>query len=315
MLPLRFLNRVSRFSRLLWRKVDEFRFARKDEWDGRIFMPLDAWRQMLTSEFPEISPENRDQAMCAFSVAAAWRPGQDIVRFDSDFQNMLCKTRFMGKLPSDYLARLPAWCIYFDTGPLEFNGVPTRGFFASLEENRKRDFFYLRLTFLGEKICYPVLLPLGDWTLERALELSHNLVNQNRLAKNLPAETHGPHVDDGLYSALNMVLFVCSNAMERGDVNHFTYPPAIRVRKKGWRIFPPAQPKLHLMGKTAGERFRQFMTLERKKRGVVPHIRRAHWHGFWHGPMKGERAFRLRWLSPIPVNMKEELEENSSMAG
>ncbi|MFM2415427.1 MAG: hypothetical protein RL385_150 [Pseudomonadota bacterium] len=33
----------------------------------------------------------------------------------------------------------------------------------------------------------------------------------------------------------------------------------------------------------------------------APHLRRAHWHRFWTGPRDGERAIRLRWLSPILV--------------
>jgi hypothetical protein len=40
-----------------------------------------------------------------------------------------------------------------------------------------------------------------------------------------------------------------------------------------------------------------------------PHIRRAHWHGYWTGPRAKpakERKFVLRWLAPIPVNVSEE---------
>lgn len=40
-------------------------------------------------------------------------------------------------------------------------------------------------------------------------------------------------------------------------------------------------------------------------RTVAPHIRRAHWHGFWTGPRKGPQAvnqkFVLKWLPPIFV--------------
>lgn len=316
MLPVRFLNRMSGFSKFLWRKVDEFRFAHKDEWDGRVFMPLDAWRTLLANEFPEIKPENRNEAMRLFSCAGAWRPGQDIVKFDPDFQKMLCGTRLTGKLPSDCLVRLPAWCVYFDTGAINFNNSIMDGFFAFLEENECRDFLYLRLVFLGGKICKPILLPLGDWTLERSLKLSHDLVNRNRVAKGLPPEIEGSYVDDGLHSALNMVLYVCSQAMDRKEgMNGFGKPSAKKVKKSGWRIFPPSKPNLHIMGNAQGEQFRHYMAAEKEKRRVAPHMRRPHWHGFWHGPLKGERDFRLRWLSPIPVNMREELEEERRAVG
>ena len=37
---------------------------------------------------------------------------------------------------------------------------------------------------------------------------------------------------------------------------------------------------------------------------VKPHMRRAHWHGFWKGPRSGQQTFFLRWVLATPVNMK-----------
>lgn len=39
--------------------------------------------------------------------------------------------------------------------------------------------------------------------------------------------------------------------------------------------------------------------------GPRPHVRRAHWHGFWSGPRKSEkqRTFSVQWLPPIAVAM------------
>lgn len=41
-------------------------------------------------------------------------------------------------------------------------------------------------------------------------------------------------------------------------------------------------------------------------KGPRPHIRRAHWHGYWLGPRAGGQRFELRWLPPIAVALKEE---------
>jgi hypothetical protein len=35
-----------------------------------------------------------------------------------------------------------------------------------------------------------------------------------------------------------------------------------------------------------------------------PHMRRAHWHGYWSGP-RSEQQFDFTWLPPIPVNVQE----------
>ena len=37
--------------------------------------------------------------------------------------------------------------------------------------------------------------------------------------------------------------------------------------------------------------------------GVRPHVRRAHWHGYWYGPREGERNFKLKWLPPVAVKI------------
>lgn len=39
--------------------------------------------------------------------------------------------------------------------------------------------------------------------------------------------------------------------------------------------------------------------------GPRPHIRRAHWHGYWSGPRDGARRYDLRWMPPIAVAMGE----------
>ena len=39
-----------------------------------------------------------------------------------------------------------------------------------------------------------------------------------------------------------------------------------------------------------------------------PHIRRAHWHTYWVGPMDEvypKRKTILKWLPPIPVNVTD----------
>ena len=38
--------------------------------------------------------------------------------------------------------------------------------------------------------------------------------------------------------------------------------------------------------------------------GPRPHVRRAHWHGFWSGPRESDaRKLSLKWLPPIQDNL------------
>lgn len=44
---------------------------------------------------------------------------------------------------------------------------------------------------------------------------------------------------------------------------------------------------------------------ERPHAGPRPHVRRAHWHGYWSGPRDGARRYDLRWLPPIAVALSD----------
>jgi hypothetical protein len=38
-------------------------------------------------------------------------------------------------------------------------------------------------------------------------------------------------------------------------------------------------------------------------RHARPHVRQAHWHGYWHGKREGvSREFRMHWVAPVLVN-------------
>lgn len=41
---------------------------------------------------------------------------------------------------------------------------------------------------------------------------------------------------------------------------------------------------------------------DRNSRGVMPHIRRAHWHCYWIGPKDNPTDIVVHWLAPIVVN-------------
>ena len=57
--------------------------------------------------------------------------------------------------------------------------------------------------------------------------------------------------------------------------------------------------------------YRQVRLQESEKSGrpgemMAPHIRRAHYHHFWKGPLD-DRELTVKWLPPIPVNVNGDL--------
>ncbi len=79
----------------------------------------------------------------------AWRPTQDILRFDADFYGMLAKTGVSGNLPVEILERMPAWALYFETRELVVEGRHYDGFSPAWTRATTGEQLILRLHFVA----------------------------------------------------------------------------------------------------------------------------------------------------------------------
>lgn len=290
--PEKFLQNLSRRFSTAWRDADRYRALRPagHQWDEAVFLPMAAWSSIGCETFgvQELSVQQFEPISQLF-FASAWRPRQDIIRFDPDVYSSLIATSLEGNLPSEILWRLPSWCVYVETPGLQAFGEAWDGFMAALEESwRGRD---LRLLFLKEEaggpgVMGPIIIELGDWTLEEGLTKFKDKVEANDPGwEKLLRER-------GIEQAVNLLLYVCSYGLEDkegwGVTGAVAYPKAKKV-KMGWRLFPPDRPTVHVLGETYGAQIRKARDVS----GSVahhgsprPHVRRAHWHGFWTGPLK-----------------------------
>lgn len=74
-------------------------------------------------------------------------------------------------------------------------------------------------------------------------------------------------------------------------------------------MMPAKKPHHYMIGAKTGAMLRkarrEAFEHEPTGRTVAPHIRRAHWHGYWTGQRKGPQSinqkFVLKWLPPIIV--------------
>ena len=81
------------------------------------------------------------------------------------------------------------------------------------------------------------------------------------------------------------------------------------TNKQGHRILPALRPQTWDVGLRFGAAFQAYQ--RQKSRNDTqgtggqkrPHIRRAHWHGFWYGAKTdaAKREFRLCWVAPTMV--------------
>lgn len=318
-LPLELLTRFTRAADGLWKKVDLFRAALEEEispWDRRVFIPYNSWYEFLRREFPRLA----DMGLMVYitqnlSALGAWRPTQDIIRFDPDLYAALVKTELTGNLPSDILQRLPAWGVYIEAPALEFSGRSYEGFFANLDLCNEPGLVLLSLHLLDAGLeTSHVMLPLGEWSLGEAVEKTNDDFRRGAALSRQPVrESSLLRLESGLVQALNLLIYVCSHGLAEGGrwgVSAGGGAGAKKVRGV-LRFFPPDKPRIRHMGGEFGDQIRKFERLSAAGASdgharPRPHIRRAHWHGYWQGPIKRKdsekpRQFSVRWLPPIPV--------------
>jgi imidazolonepropionase-like amidohydrolase len=111
---------------------------------------------------------------------------------------------------------------------------------------------------------------------------------------------------------LNLVLYLC--AQEPDVEGGLPERPVATKTKKGQRWFPAQKPVVREVGVRTVKWIREARSqvasgsdIEASGRTVAPHMRKAHWHGYWTGPRKdpGARNFSLKWLPPTPVGLRE----------
>jgi hypothetical protein len=104
---------------------------------------------------------------------------------------------------------------------------------------------------------------------------------------------------------LARLLYLCSDEPEIDDRAHpgeQPRRPKPKRTKRGWRLFAAKKTRTWSVGERTGELIRHARDdAEATDRRVTPHIRRAHWHGYWTGPKTGERRFSYKWLPPTVV--------------
>ena len=315
-IPNQFLNFFSAKVPDVWKAVDYYRHERgsgEDGWDMRVFMPTSAWEAVIERLIPKSPAYAKGFAAKNLQVIGAWRPTQDILRFDDDFYTMLTKTPVTGRLPVEIIGRIPAWALYFEARNLEVEGRHYDGFFAGLDQSNDREQLILRLHFvaLQNMAILPFMLPVGDWSVEEAVVRTNE--QQRNAMKRLNMEMTGEYTrvaDQGLHAALNLLLYVCSYGLDENRAYEFgpgiRYPQPVRIKRGNWRLFPPPKPVIHKLGNEIGEEARKYneRTCAPRPHGSPrPHIRRAHWHGYWRGPLNDQdnRKFSLKWLPPFMV--------------
>jgi len=255
---------------------------------------------------------------------AAWRVTQGVYRFDPDVYNAVIDTPITGDLPQNILFNLPEWCVYIETPGLSFMSMPLSGFFAYLEYDANDTRKELRLVLdhtMPEHERSRLMsktIHLGPWSLLESVQKAMQEAGQQAKAMYgsnahipLPPEA-AEYIQENFTPLVSLLLYICSVNSEIGEGDRRPVRPRSKKTKKGVRIFPPNQVTTWDVGIRMGAALRRAKEASEAKEdtettmqrpGPKPHVRRAHWHGYWTGPRNDpeNRKFALLWLHPILV--------------
>jgi hypothetical protein len=294
------------------------------DWPDWCFLPLAGSYAVVSAELgvsrialPYIGDVARHAALCA------WRLGQGIYRFDPAVFDAVRETPVAGDIPHDVLYRLPEWCIYIETPGMDAGGHPLHGAFVHLEHDANTGRAELRLLLDTDAELIPVPLHLGPWSLAESIQRMAAEADQQAAAHGLPGAGSGDAGNRSLVATVepvvSLVLYVCSQSGDIGVPGHQPARAAAKRTKRGLQFFPADKPATWDVGVRLGAALRRAYQAEQtgsdgQHSGPRPHIRRAHWHGFRSGPRlrpdgseipAADRAFDLRWMPPIAVNVDE----------
>ncbi len=280
------------------------------DWPAWCFLPMSGWYAIVSAKY-SVQQLSIDQIPDLAHIAAlgTWRYSQGIYQFDSDAAKALADTVTHGELPIDVIMRLPEWCVYIDTPNRRWASENLHGFWAHLEYDVNTQRHELRLLLNTEKMLVPQIVHLGRWTVTEAVDrwFSESRKQSGLAGIAMPGYDITADAVERLSAEINplisLLLYLCS---DEPDISNRDLPDSQPGRakpkktKKGWRLLPPNKPKIWHVGKSIGDTLRSA-DYQDSGRSVRPHLRRAHWHGYWTGPRDGEQKFRYKWLPPVVV--------------
>lgn len=300
-----------------WRLIEQLRADRGraglPDWPAWCFLPMGGYYAIVSADSKiDRLPLRLISDVARLAAIGTWRYSQGIYRFDDDARAALADTLLQGEMPVEVLLRLPEWCVYIETPGMRWLDQPLAGFWSHLEWDANTQRRELRLLLLntGSDLIAQIL-HIGSWTVTEAIDrFASEARHQASLAglqHMLPTDPEGgiEQMSAAIQPLLALLLYLCSDEPEVVDRE---YPadrpqrPKPKKTKRGWRLFAPDRPRVWTVGEQLGEALRRDISNDQLTgRTVRPHLRRAHWHGFWTGPRDGERRFRYKWLPPTLV--------------
>lgn len=301
----------------VWKRAEKKREKLAKNLPAWCYLPFDVW---IKAACESIRPGGVDKRTLsnfagAVSTIGTWRITRGIYRFDPDLMSEIIDTPVEGEIPCEVLRRLPEWCVYVETPGFECDGENIHGFFAHLEKEENSDNEELVMLINTEKGCSLEIVHLGDYSLDDGIRIA--------------LEKYGSYIPGGLSGEaraalmrrsgrrleplLSLLLYLCSaNADIGNDARKPRIPKPVRASNGKKKILAAGNTRIWDVGERVGAAIRRGREAARFSGGGAtaggggskrPHVRRAHWHGYWYGPREGDRVFKFVWIPPTHVKI------------
>lgn len=267
------------------------------DWPDWCLMPMSGWDAVNTPQ---------REKLASLAAIGTWAFSRGVYSFDPALAGALTDTALSDALPSSVFYRLPEYCVFIEFPDGDFMGDPIDGFWAHLEWDVIYKRPELRLLLLADDGLYPVILHLGDWSVLTALRKAVEQVAA--INKRDPEKIDQKLIEsiaEQITPLVSMVLYLCSGQPEVDPARQpleRQLPPREKINQKPALHLAPRSIRFEV-GARIGRQIRESGASADIPSGrkVRAHLRRAHWHGYWYGPRKGDRQFGYRWLHPILV--------------
>lgn len=333
-LALKTLEEISHKYKSLWGSI-ESRIVQNyldKNWSKEILIPYAEWISPLL----DISKPNWKRnlkkgdlmptsgidftSICAIGT---WRYSKGIYKLDDLIAKNLIKTNLAIKIPSMLLLNQPEWSIFVDISNLDLflKNKKIIGFWSNINCFHTASSTYSENKFLiitpllengfEEMLSVSILItPNQDQTIEEITDFIPKILGKFADSTSRTNEQI-KEINDFKKVVVQILLFICQpepdiseNKEQITSLNNRTYPIKI---KSQLRLFEAKKIRTFEVGLQIGNGLREsIMQYINSGKKVEPHLRRAHWHGYWKGSKKqNEQVFFYKWVPPILVNPED----------
>lgn len=313
--PIEIMNYVMSGYNSITKEVNNFIQMKGRElpkWDDWCFLPLCGWMAIsLKGEVKtDLTLEELYNAELLSSVGT-WAFSKGVYKFDDEVFKSIVSSKLESDIPSELFYRLPEWGVYIETKSMSFYDQIVHGVFAHLEcdvyKKRGELRILLDLEKDGESCLMPLILHINNSSIKQSIKSVHEEIIKE---VNGMADIETVYSDESLLAEqltpfVLLILYLCSNEPDVQDKEHPDFTPqkaTPKKTKKGIRFFMADNCRSWEVGSKIGQKIRDSHSESLKLSGSKrPHLRRAHWHGYWKGSRKGDREYILKWIQPMFV--------------